>query len=455
MRSYAQLLACCGVGLVPSGGSGTDRTEQSFGNLNGVGVDPTEHVDLATTSSFPRTAGPLTWTAGRMQVWGRQWSYSRPDTGKKEVLNSRGEVGENSKGGSPFTPEIQAKPLPATFRLPALKPYDGHDDPTEHIATFHAQMTLYDTSDALMCRAFPTTLRGPARIWYSRLKPTSIPSFDLLAKEFELNFLASARLKPTTASLLGMAQGSDERLSQFVGRFTSQVQGIPYIHPSLAIQAFLTGLRPSRFFWSLIERPPMTLPEMLQQVHQYMVAETLVASRWEETKRPRREQSRGHPTPPPKRREDRLLCASSPAVVSGRSRSSARWMDPLCPTSEVGCWSGGVRVGSSFAGKLRLASWSARMESAKELPEQPALSPCWKKKAPDAGFLANVKDHFDQFVGTSIDRHRICLKKTIRGVGDFVKLRKQGKVPSSSSSSKVVTESNSAAEITETTGDSP
>ncbi|RWV86869.1 hypothetical protein GW17_00051190 [Ensete ventricosum] len=42
MRSYTQLLACGGVGLVPSGSSGTDRTEWSFGNLNGVGVDPTE-----------------------------------------------------------------------------------------------------------------------------------------------------------------------------------------------------------------------------------------------------------------------------------------------------------------------------------------------------------------------------------------------------------------------------
>ncbi|RWV88212.1 hypothetical protein GW17_00049718 [Ensete ventricosum] len=212
---------------------------------------------------------------------------------QKEVLKSRGEVGESSKGGSPFTPEIQAKPLPATFRLPTLEPYDGSDDPTKHIVAFHAQMALYDTSDALMSR------------------------------EFELNFLASARPKPTTASLLGMAQGSDEPLSQFVGRFTSQVQGIPDLHPSLAIQAFLMGLRLSRFFWSLIERPPTTLPEMLQRAHQYMAAETLITGKREETKRPRGEQSRGHPAPPPKRREDRsgLLPARPPPIPLNSTRT--------------------------------------------------------------------------------------------------------------------------------------
>ncbi|RZS28715.1 hypothetical protein BHM03_00062352, partial [Ensete ventricosum] len=231
--------------------------------------------------------------------------HQRLDEVQKEVLRSREETGESSKGGSPFTPEIQSKPLPATFRLPALEPYDGSGDPMEHIATFRSQMALYDTSEALMCRAFPTTLRGSARTWYAHLKPASIPSFDVLAREFELNFLASARPRPTTASLLGMAQGSDEPLSQFVGRFTSQVQGIPDLHPSLAIQAFLTGLRPSKFFWSLIERPPTTLPEMLQRVHQYMATETLIAGKRDETKRSRREQSRGHLAPPPKRREDR------------------------------------------------------------------------------------------------------------------------------------------------------
>ncbi|RWW54713.1 hypothetical protein BHE74_00038689 [Ensete ventricosum] len=38
------------------------------------------------------------------------------------------------------------------------------------------------------------------------------------------------------------------------------------------------------------------------------------------------------------------LCASSPVIVSGRSRCSARWMDPSYPVAGVGCWNGGVRV---------------------------------------------------------------------------------------------------------------
>ncbi|RWV98079.1 hypothetical protein GW17_00039096 [Ensete ventricosum] len=121
--------------------------------------------------------------------------------------------GESSKGGSSFTSKIQDKHLPANFRLPSLELYDDNCNPAEHVVTFRAQMALYDTSDALMCRTFPATLRGPARTWYSRLKPTSISSFDLLVKEFELNFLTIAHPKSIAASLIGLAQGNEESLA--------------------------------------------------------------------------------------------------------------------------------------------------------------------------------------------------------------------------------------------------
>ncbi|RZR84781.1 hypothetical protein BHM03_00011661 [Ensete ventricosum] len=148
------------------------------------------NIDLAVTSSRPQTTIPSTWPTrhgevGLTQAWRDQQSYGGPNTGKvgkvdipqlqahaspqgprttcpdldtlssdttdslreqvrqvhqwldevqKEVLKSRGEIGESSKGDSLFTPEIQGKPLPTTFRLPTLEPYDGSGDPTEHIA---------------------------------------------------------------------------------------------------------------------------------------------------------------------------------------------------------------------------------------------------------------------------------------------------------------------------------
>ncbi|RWW17499.1 hypothetical protein GW17_00018565 [Ensete ventricosum] len=91
----------------------------------------------------------------------------RLDEVQKEVTKSKEEASESSKRGSPFAPDIQDKPIPTSFRLPALESYNGSSDPTEHVATFRAHMALYDSFDALMCRVFPTTLGGPARMWYS------------------------------------------------------------------------------------------------------------------------------------------------------------------------------------------------------------------------------------------------------------------------------------------------
>ena len=62
-----------------------------------------------------------------------------------------------------------------------VESYDGNKDPLDHLESFKTMMHLQGIPDDIMCIAVPTTLKGPARIWFSRLTPNSISSFKELS----------------------------------------------------------------------------------------------------------------------------------------------------------------------------------------------------------------------------------------------------------------------------------
>ena len=82
---------------------------------------------------------------------------------------------------SPFTASITSFPLPPKFCMPHVKSYDGSKDPLDHLESFKTLIHLQGVADEIICRAFPTTLKGPTRIWFSRLTPNSIGTFKKLS----------------------------------------------------------------------------------------------------------------------------------------------------------------------------------------------------------------------------------------------------------------------------------
>ena len=67
------------------------------------------------------------------------------------------------------------------LRMPQIDSYDRVKDLLDHLETFKTLMHLQGVADEIMCRTFPTTLKGAVRIWFSWLTPNSIITFKELS----------------------------------------------------------------------------------------------------------------------------------------------------------------------------------------------------------------------------------------------------------------------------------
>ncbi|KAK2998729.1 hypothetical protein RJ639_022764 [Escallonia herrerae] len=132
--------------------------------------------------------------------------------------------------------------------MPQCDLYDGSGDPGEHVYQFQTNMLLLQVSDAVMCRAFPTTLRKAAHAWFKSLRPRSIHSFAQLSDLFQKHFVSSRTRRKNSASLLNVVQERNESLSRYLGRFNAATLEIDNLDESVKYTAFMRGLRPTTKF---------------------------------------------------------------------------------------------------------------------------------------------------------------------------------------------------------------
>ena len=174
---------------------------------------------------------------------------------------------------SPFTMSVNSFPLPSKFLMPQIESYDGAKDPLDHLESFKTLMHLQGVANKIMCRAFPTTLKGLVRIWFSRLTPNSISNFKELSAQFASHFIRGHRYKKSTACLMSIKQWKDETLRSYIARFNKEALSIDEADDKILVAAFTNGLWKGKFLFSLYKNDPKTRSDVLYKATKYMNAE--------------------------------------------------------------------------------------------------------------------------------------------------------------------------------------
>ncbi|XP_075660515.1 uncharacterized protein LOC142630407 [Castanea sativa] len=187
---------------------------------------------------------------------------------------------------SPFMPSINTHPLSSKFKMPSLDSYDGTHDLFDHIVTFKATMHLQGVPDEIMCRAFPTTFKGSARVWFSKIPPNTVSSFEELSKLFVKNFIGGQRHKRSSSSLLTIEQGENESLRSFITHFNREALTVDEMENKLSLVAFHNGVNFDLFIHKLYVQKPQTMAKLVHLAQNFMNAEdTIIAKKRKKAER--------------------------------------------------------------------------------------------------------------------------------------------------------------------------
>ena len=143
-----------------------------------------------------------------------------------------------------------------------------------------------------MCRAFLTTIKGPKRVWFSKISLNTISYFEELSKLFVNNFIGGQRHKRSSSNLLTIKQGENESLRSFITWFNKEALTVDEVDDKLLLATFHNGVNSDLFIHKLHENEPQSMAELVHSAQNFMNAEDTIIAK----KRKRAERMEANPT---------------------------------------------------------------------------------------------------------------------------------------------------------------
>ena len=209
-----------------------------------------------------------------MTVSGRSKVNTTMVEKEDEVSYHTGETSNLEERRHPFVDGIINVELPAKWRGLTIDRYDGSTNPDEHIDVYTTDIGLFTTSEAIMCRVFPNSLKGMTLSWFTKLPLNSIDSFRTLVNLFTTQFATSRPHHLTSIALVNIRQGS-ESLRTFMDRFNQVTLQIRNLNSEVALHHMVTALRPGPFADSLCKKLTLNMNEMRVRTTKFMRLEEL------------------------------------------------------------------------------------------------------------------------------------------------------------------------------------
>ena len=231
----------------------------------------------------PHHAPPVTG----VQTWEQRFRNLQQELSRvKEVVKGRAPDTMDTlvqQTESPFTPEVLHYPLQAKFRMQQVEAFDGVKDPVDHLNTYKNQMELHGYPDPVRCRAFATTLKGPAMAWFNRISPSTISSFRELSIAFVSHFIGARTYRKPSYHLLTIKQGTQENLKSYVQRFNAESLKIDVLDEKFAVTAFIAGLglQSKDLMFSISKNSQANMAEVLAKAEKYINGEEALISKKE------------------------------------------------------------------------------------------------------------------------------------------------------------------------------
>ena len=116
-------------------------------------------------------------------------------------------------------------------------------------------------------------------MWFSKVPPNTVSSFEKLSKLFINNFIGGQRHKRFSSSLLTIEQRNNESLRSLITHFNREALMVDEMDDKLLLAAFHNGVSSYLFIYKLYDQESRTMVELVYSAQNFMNAEDAIIAK--------------------------------------------------------------------------------------------------------------------------------------------------------------------------------